>query len=212
MSKSSDETAKEVEGVIKFHCDHDHGRLEPIDIGELSAWRDMLKQLGLLGQDPLRYGGYGFGNVSMRTAAGFLVSGTQTGELDNAALEAYAEVIAWNLAANRVTSRGMTRPSSESLTHAAIYSLNPDIRWVFHVHSPDIWNAAPENSLPTTPSSIEYGTQEMADAVSALFDCGISEGVFAMGGHEDGIISFGTTAESAGSLIVSALASSRAAQ
>ena len=127
------------EGVIKFDLLHQHGALEKIDIGALRAWRRILFDLKMLGQDPRRYAGLGFGNVSMRTDHGFIVSGTQTGALSNPDLPSYAEVINWSLDANRIESRGLVKPSSESLTHAALYALHQDISFVFHVHSPEIW-------------------------------------------------------------------------
>jgi hypothetical protein len=48
---------------------------------------------------------------------------------------------------------------------------------------------------------VPYGTQEMAEAASALL-ANKSTGIFVMKGHEDGIISYGTTAEEAGKTIL----------
>ena len=52
-------------------------------------WRALLYQHKLIGQDPMRYGGYGYGNLSVRLAPydappalrAFIISGSQTGEL-----------------------------------------------------------------------------------------------------------------------------------
>ena len=55
------------EGVIRF--DLEFTAVSPVTIpalDELNAWRRILRQLGLIGQDPSRYGGYGFGNISRR--------------------------------------------------------------------------------------------------------------------------------------------------
>lgn len=55
------------EGVIRFGLEFTAAA--PVSIpclGELNAWRRILWQLGLIGQDPGRYGGYGFGNISRR--------------------------------------------------------------------------------------------------------------------------------------------------
>ena len=52
------------EGVIRF--DLEFTAAPPVTIpglDELNAWRRILRQLGLIGQDPDRYGGYGFGNL-----------------------------------------------------------------------------------------------------------------------------------------------------
>ena len=75
------------EGVIKFEARHTKKELSHRQFGEkaatLVAWRAILLQTGLVGQDPNRYGGAGYGNVSARVGApssprgerSFLVSG-----------------------------------------------------------------------------------------------------------------------------------------
>jgi hypothetical protein len=58
------------EGVIKF--DLRYTCTKPVDLApyaQLNDWRSVLWERALIGQDPLRYGGYGFGNVSQRTAS-----------------------------------------------------------------------------------------------------------------------------------------------
>jgi len=202
----------EVEGVIKFTVAHEDADLGDLDITALTVWRDILVRLELLGQDPARYGGLGFGNLSMRTDRGFLVSGTQTGGLEHPGIEAWAEVTDWDLDGNRVASRGRVKPSSESLTHAAIYGLNAGIGWIFHVHSPDIWRRADELSLAVTPDDIAYGTREMAAAVREACDARATTGAFAMGGHEDGVVTFGASAEAAGMPLVELLVAARSLQ
>ncbi len=192
----------EVEGVIKFDCEHEHVPLERQNIAELRAWREVLVRLGMLGQSAARYGGYGFGNVSMRAGDGFLVSGSQTGHLGNPGLEAYAQVVSWDLGAGRIVSQGEVKPSSESLTHAAIYELSPSIRFVFHAHAPEIWRGAGRLALAVTPDNVAYGTPAMAAAVETLFPEHASTGMFAMGGHEDGIIAYGETADDAGAQLI----------
>ena len=72
----------EREGVIKYSLDFTDGVLgEPASLDVLDAWRSIFKDTGLLGEDPGRYGGYGFGNLSVRTDRGFLITGSQTGNL-----------------------------------------------------------------------------------------------------------------------------------
>lgn len=197
----------EVEGVIKFRLDHRTGTLDRPPLAEITAWREVLVRLGMIGQTPDRYGGLGFGNLSRRTPAGFLVSGSQTGGLDEPGPEAWAEVIDFDLQNNAVQSRGEVPPSSESLTHAAIYSLDPRVNWVFHVHCPEIWNRALALGLATTGARVAYGTIEMADAVRGLFPAETTAGTFAMGGHEDGVIAFGEHADATGLSLVSLLTS-----
>ena len=72
---------QELEGVIKFNLLHREAPL-PFHSGfpELNDWRNLLYELGLTGQDSSRYGGLGYGNMSMRTGdSQFLISGSQTG-------------------------------------------------------------------------------------------------------------------------------------
>ena len=198
------------EGVVKFRLDHDPtARLDPDDLRPLIAWHHICRRLGLIGRDPDRYGGYAYGNLSRRSAAGFVVSGTQTA--GNAELDAgdYAEVLTWDPTANRVASRGPCRPSSESITHGMIYDAAEKAGFVVHAHHRAIWTAARRLGLAATGAEVAYGTPEMALAVQRLFDTGAlprDQGLFVMLGHEDGVVSYGADAEIAGGLMVTALA------
>ena len=164
---------------------------------------------------PGRYGGYGFGNVSQRIAPFdaargnrvFVISGTQTGGLEELDNRHYALVSAWDIGRNRVIARGPVKPSSESLTHAMIYDLDDTVRAVLHVHSPDIWKAAADLGIPLTDTAVEYGTAAMAAEVMRLFEQTTvrQTGIFAMGGHEDGVVSFAQDVEQAGQILLQAL-------
>ncbi len=58
------------EGVIKFRSEHQACALPAYRYGKLccklSAWREVMAKTQLVGQDPARYGGAGYGNVSAR--------------------------------------------------------------------------------------------------------------------------------------------------
>jgi ribulose-5-phosphate 4-epimerase/fuculose-1-phosphate aldolase len=212
------------EGVIKFDLRHRNTRAaeSPEDLHVLNAWREVLWRLHLVGQDPERYGGYGFGNVSLRLAPfdapvnrrRFLISATQTGGL--AALDDihYTVIDEYDPAKNRIVSTGALPPSSESLTHGMIYNMDDDIRAILHVHSPDIWKSAGEAGIPITDARVAYGTPEMAVEVARLFrQTNVRQSrLFAMGGHRDGMIAFGTTADEAGRVLIDALVASLALQ
>jgi len=206
----------EEEGAIKF--DLQFNAAEPVSMEilyELNKWRSILWKHKLIGQDPDRYEGYGFGNVSQRIAPfdaecgkrAFVISGTQTGELEELDNNHYAIVTAWDTAHNQVIASGPVKPSSESLTHAMIYNLDNELRAVLHVHSPDIWKTAADHGIPVTDASIEYGTPEMALEVRRLFtETNVRQSrIFSMGGHEDGIVSFGHNVEQAGQALLQAL-------
>jgi len=203
------------EGVVKFDVRFERAPPPPAAwVSDLIAWRTTLWRHGLIGVDPARYGGVGFGNVSRRlppeAGRGFVISGSQTSALETVTASHFAVVTDWDLATNCVTARGITRPSSESLTHAMLYALLDAIDYVFHVHAPAIWRSARSLGLPTTASDVDYGTPAMAQEVARLFREGQmpAQGVFAMGGHEDGVVSYAASAETAGSALVSLLARS----
>ena len=197
------------EGVIKFDLDFERVALAPVaGLAELIRWRSRLHQRGLVGQDPSRYEGLGYGNVSLRsTADHFLISGTQTGKLEPLPANQFAEVIQVDLPKNHLKARGLTKPSSEALTHAAVYRLHIDIACILHVHSPEIWRHADRLNLPCTPANTEYGTVQIAAAVAGLFSqTGTPTiGVFAMLGHSDGVIAFGPTTQATGSALMEVL-------
>lgn len=203
---------EEHEGVIRFDLQWRQTGPVQADLSALNAWRGILWKLGLIGQDPRRYDGAGFGNVSLRRGSGqqFIISGSQTGHLALVDERHYALVTDFDPGANRVVSEGPVRPSSESMTHGVIYRLDDSVNCILHVHSPDIWNAASALALPMTHSDVAYGTPEMAAEVGRLFgetDVG-QRGIFAMAGHLDGVVAFGPTPEAAGVSLIKALARS----
>ena len=208
------------EGVIKFEANHSTRELAPRLYGDLAcklvAWREIMVQTQLVGQDPQRYGGAGYGNVSGRIGPpsanrggrSFLITGTQTGGARCMDLDDFSVVHRYDYRFNRVESTGLTEPSSEAMTHGAIFDCSPQIRFVFHGHCPVIWRRAGELRIPTTDPSVPYGTPEMAVEVQRLYrDTPMSEArVLTMGGHEDGVIVFGKTPEDAGQMLLSTLA------
>jgi L-ribulose-5-phosphate 4-epimerase len=198
---------KDLEGVIKYQLDFESS--DPVDpqwIVALEAWRSRLFALKLIGRNPALYDGYGYGNVSQRLSTGegeFIISGSQTAHLPVLGPEQYVVVIQSFVNENRLIAKGPVKPSSEALTHSAFYHADNNINFIFHVHSAAIWNNAKQLGLPVTSPSIPYGTPEMAMEINNLFEQGaLKDGnVVAMGGHQDGIIAFGNTADQAGGSI-----------
>ncbi len=209
-----------LDGVVKFQADHTERPLNPQTYGALAAtliaWRAIFRQVGGIGQTPARYTGIGFGNVSGRIgpfpgapgARPFLVTGTQTGGQDCLSLADFCLVRTWSVPRNHVHSEGVLLPSSESMTHGAVYDLGPHIRFVFHGHVPLIWRNAKGLRLPCTAPGIAYGTPGMAaEMVRLSRETALMEGrVLVMLGHEDGVIAFGRTAEEAGAAFTTTLA------
>jgi len=208
------------EGVIQFEAGHERRDLESRRYGdlvcELIAWREIMALTGLVGQQPGRYEGAGYGNVSARvgprsSAIGrraFLITGSQTSGKRRIDLADFAVVDGYDYTANRVRSHGRVLPSSESMTHAAAYDASPLVRCVLHAHSPVLWQRRRSLGLPETDPSVPYGTPAMAAEVARLYRETVlpERQILAMGGHEDGILVFGRSPEDAGGILLRWLA------
>lgn len=206
-----------LEGVIKFDLQFTPAPpLPEPEVREMGAWRTILRRLGLVGQTPGRYDGLGFGNLSRRLApldasaseTRFVITGTQTGGVESLGAEGYAVVRECRPEANRVVAEGPVRPSAEALTHGTLYALDSSLRWVMHVHSPEIWERAAELGIPRTSAEAAYGTPELAEEIRRLladrhaFDLRI----LAVTGHEDGVFAYGPSAEETGAVLLRYLA------
>lgn len=181
------------EGVIKYTSHWTRGPApDAARTRLLETWRRPLFDAGLIGWDAEH--GVGYGNISVRAdgLGRFVISGSQTGALATTRPEHYALVTDYDIRSNRVTCIGPVQASSESLTHAAIYELDPAIGGIVHVHDHRLWSAW-RYRLPTTAADVAYGTPDMAREIARLFrDGGLSAaGIAVMAGHEDGLISFG---------------------
>lgn len=210
----------EEEGVIKFSYDHTTApfRLESQVnlVFRLIAWRNLMFETALIGQDPGRYGGAGYGNLSGRLGPfpggrgnrRFIISGTQTGGKGCVTESDFCIIESYDYRANSVVSTGPAIPSSESMTHGAIYDLSPEVRYVFHAHSPVLWNRAVALRIPVTSADVPYGTPAMTQEVLRLYRTSnlADIKVLSMGGHKDGIIVFGQSAEEVGCILMVYLA------
>ena len=191
----------EQEGVIKYSLDFQHKALSVTDsiLSDLNTCRSVMIANGLLGQDEHRYHGYGFGNLSIRhtdstESSAFLISGSQTGQLNSLAAKHLSCITHINVKQNNLCAYGDVEPSSESMTHGVLYQQNDQIKAVVHVHSPEIWQHADCLGLAATAKDIPYGTPEMAIAVQKLSSTQSSLPIiFVMKGHEDGVVAAGTT-------------------
>lgn len=184
------------EGVIKFECIWHRADAPPsAAIASLNAWRGRAFELGLVGVTP---DGIGYGNLSARIddTLSFWVTGSATGGLRALGPEHFTRVIESDPELNRVVCEGPIRASSESMTHAVLYSLRPEIRAVIHVHSAELWRRL-LGRVPTTDRGIAYGTPAMSRAVAEIVRTS-DPGVIAMGGHEDGLVVYGASLDAAG--------------
>ena len=171
-------------------------------LAELNACRLKLLELGLVGVDS---NGIGFGNLSVRDRAtrNFYITGSATGDLPELSLTDCVRVVDCDFNKNWLQYEGAAIPSSESLTHAAIYESDPSTSAVIHCHDPNLWGTLLDRA-PTTSKSVPYGTPEMALEVIRLFHENDVRGrhIFVMGGHEAGVVTFGKDFEQAFAVLV----------
>ena len=192
-------------GSIKFTCNWIQA--DPIEVEmiiEINRWRNILFKHKLIGVYP---NGIGYGNISIRLDNNeFLISGTSTGHLETLTNQHYSKVISYNFLENSLTCSGPIKASAESMTHAAVYEMDPSIKAIIHVHSKQIWDEL-IHKVPTTSMDIEYGTPQMALEIKSLFKTTdvMNKKLLVMGGHEEGIITFGKDLEEAGILILNCL-------
>lgn len=186
------------EGSIKFHCRWIKAPPPPKDIlAPLNEWRERLYKLGLIGVYP---DGIGYGNISRRwKGKTFIVTGSATGSLKSLNETHYVFVKEFNFGENSLLCEGPLQASSESLSHAMIYECSPETQAVLHVHHGKMWDAL-RGVAPTTDKDVPYGTPAMAAEIKRLFDenCFKKEKLIVMGGHPEGVISFGNDLEEAG--------------
>ena len=196
------------EGYFKFAPEY-VGTLGPVEVavGELNRWRDRLYDLRLIGlytEGELK--GIGYGNLSLRTPGGFLISATRTGGIARLGKEHYTEIVGVDLDRNSVDYRAVSvavTPSSESMTHGMFYLADPDVQAVIHVHHFELWKRTLD-VLPTTAREVEYGTPEMGREILRLYRTGdlARSKIAVMGGHEEGLVSFGKDLDEAGNVLL----------
>ena len=209
----------EQEGVIKYCLvfQAETFPIAPFLLTQINNCRSKSKQLQLIGQEPHRYDGYGYGNISIRlceNSSEFLISGTQTGACEILSATDIACVTEIDTKQNTLCAKGETEPSSEAMTHGVLYQLSSNINAVVHVHSPDIWSCSDAIGLANTAQDIPYGTPEMAAAVTNLAASLLSAHgfpfVFVMKGHEDGVVVAGETMQQCTNLLLELLERAKA--
>lgn len=177
---------------VKFSCERTGAEIPPFGgLAEMNAYRRKLRDRHLIGVDS---NGVGFGNLSVRAGAtdDFYVTGSATTGIHELTLANCAKVVACDFERNRVQYEGSAIPSSESLTHAAIYKSDASAGSVIHCHDFKLWSAV-LNQVPTTSKAAEYGTPVIANEIMQLFAHTDMQRrkIVVMAGHEGGILTFG---------------------
>jgi L-ribulose-5-phosphate 4-epimerase len=187
-----------VSEYVKFSCERVAAEITSFGgLAELNAYRRKFLQLGLIGVDA---NGIAFGNLSVRDGAtdNFYITGSATGGIHKLTLPDCAKVVACDFEKNWVRYEGSVTPSSESLTHAAIYKSDAKAGAVIHCHDSKLW-AALLNEAPISSKDVDYGTPELAYEIMHLFTRTDvqSRKIVVMAGHEGGIVTFGKDLEEA---------------
>ncbi len=193
------------EGYIKYQLHHtDAPALASEFLVEIKKYRQKLFDFGLIG---MYDDGIGFGNLSVKTVERqFVISGSATGGKSLLEDSDFCTVTQCNVVKNSVDAEGPIKASSESMTHYVLYNCDESIKAVLHVHSMDLWRKLC-GRVPTTSADVPYGTPEMAYAVQQLFQTTdvASQKIVAMAGHEEGVITFGSTLDEAFMVLMQAV-------
>ena len=124
---------------VKFSYECARADIAAFDqLTELNECRQKLRELYMVGVDS---NGIGFGNLSVRDGAtsNFYITGSATGGLPKLALTDCVRVVAYDFEKNWVCYEGSSIPSSESLTHAAIYESDSMTSAIIHCHDSVLW-------------------------------------------------------------------------
>ena len=183
---------------VKFTYQCVHREVAAFDrLAELNECRRKLCQLHFVGMDS---NGIGFGNLSVRDGAtgNFYITGSATGALAELTAADCVRVVAYDFEQNWVGYEGSAVPSSESMTHAAIYKSEPTACAVIHCHDSVLWRMLLDRG-PTSSKAVPHGTPEMAYEIIRLFAVSDvrSRQIFVMAGHEGGILVFAKNFEDA---------------
>lgn len=191
------------EGVVKYDL-RGHQSSNPLsleDYMELERWRAILYKKKLIGEYPIEKVGYG--NLSSKKSEYMVITGSQTGSLAVLDGRHYVRVYECDLQNSKISSSGPITPSSESLSHWAIYNADSNIKFVFHIHSKEMWKRMLELNYSKTPVDVPYGSKELADSLVKCVQSGKTHvGILVTEGHEDGIFAYGEDIDQVGELIL----------
>ncbi|MGQ9818544.1 MAG: class II aldolase/adducin family protein [Candidatus Kapaibacteriales bacterium] len=190
------------EGIIKFSYEFVSKRIPSQKITEeLNKIRQKFWEMKLVG---VGENGISYGNISQRLSNNsFLITASQVGFKKILVESDYVVIQKADIKLNRVWVKGIKPPSSESLTHYAVYLANPLAFFVIHFHHRNLWKRL-AGKAPTTSFNADFGTKELA---SSIFESIINlepreRGLVVLGGHKDGLIAYSSNAEGLLELVI----------
>jgi ribulose-5-phosphate 4-epimerase/fuculose-1-phosphate aldolase len=146
-------------------------------------------------------GGASAGNLSFRTAAGFVITPTRSRLKANLDWRHFVEVVRTDRLDFEIHVLGEQAPSSDSFLHERIYAFRPDVLAVFHGHDDLVLRHADalahEFPIVVTGEARVFGTPE--DAEETARELGTSPYVIRKG---HGFVAVGRTLDEAGNLAV----------
>lgn len=188
----------EKEGIVKYFLEF---KKEKLDITKeyksLEVLRKRLYSLALIGayED-----GIGYGNISLKSEDenSFIITGTQTGCLQDLEEKDYSKVLSIDFNNFKTKACGLSHPSSECISHGTIYNLDKEIKAVIHIHNKKLWHFMIENNYLSTEDT-PYGTLEMVEDIRNMYKNKniLENNIFVMKGHYEGIICFAKSLEAA---------------
>lgn len=186
------------EGVVKYSLEFTPTKEVAVKVCEkIEKTRERLFALGLIGAYD---DGIGYGNISLRNRkkGAFVITATQTGEIPKLSPKYYSLVKSVDFKTFTTTAIGVSKPSSEAITHACIYDLDSKINAVIHIHNEKLWRFMLENDYLST-NDTPYGTPEMVEDVRDIYRTiePMLNNAFVMKGHFEGIVVFGKSLKQA---------------
>jgi L-ribulose-5-phosphate 4-epimerase len=175
------------------------------DWRDLNLWRQRLVALRLLG---VGADGVAFGNLSARCGRSrrFIITGSQTSGLPALDERHFVEVEDFDLERHTLACRGPILPSSEALSHAAVYASAPPFTACLHVHHAGLWRKL-FGRAPTTSIDGACGSAELAGEILRLLGERRAHPprAIVMGGHPEGLLFMGRTLDEAGQTLTGEL-------
>ncbi|OFX71279.1 MAG: hypothetical protein A2X12_03030 [Bacteroidetes bacterium GWE2_29_8] len=179
------------EGYIKFNVNNDfkQNNINDIVIRDINKVRKYLKDKGLIGYDG--NANVSFGNISHRILGNtFVITSTNTGKYRFLRKQELSLVYDFDIKRNSISSNGMKLPSSETLSHVAIYLANQNVNAVIHIHSEYLWTKY-FNVISSIGEEFLYGTTELSEQIfKKVSSENKSKGIILFKGHENGLIVF----------------------
>ena len=177
------------EGVIKFNIKKIIEQDIDIDTSDIEEIRYKLFKMNLIGHDKKL--NLGFGNISKRVnKKEFIITGSQTGEIEHLEKKHYTLITDVDFKTNSVIAKGLIKPSSETLTHAAFYYNTEKYNAVIHIHSLKIWDNLIEKKYISTPEDALYGSEKLWYSIVDILNHNIQSDIITivMKGHKEGVI------------------------